>query len=251
MQRAPPCTQACPCQRAYDTGQVPTTPDDGTQRTHVVWLAKLHLDNETYAPQRWLRDYWLLPTDWLTTLLSGSDIIHVQLLFWSHAQGSFLTYSVDAHARRVYATADRNFTRRGWDFIRLPVTRGQELDMARFATEQMDRPYNTAGAYCLFVWPLATDHTSWFCSQLCCAALQHAGLLPPDTEPGAVSPARLCALVMRHVPGATPCTHPVRNKYFWQNIAAIIAAAPPTWRAPPLPAPPPLRPLPRHTQNSV
>jgi hypothetical protein len=63
----------------------------------------------------------------------------------------------------------------------------------RQATER--KPFNKSGLYrCTTIFPRATDGTAWFCSELCMAALQEAGLFH-NQAPGSITPSNLYSLL--------------------------------------------------------
>jgi hypothetical protein len=220
---------ACPCEGAYDSGAAGR--GGGSERTgpqrqqaHYVWMAFLHYDNDEYRQEQWLRDYRVLPTNWLTTKLSGSDIFHCQMFFWNQMQQTFVTFSVDAHQQHVHYSTQKQFGR-GWTFLRLTVSRQQERAMYDFLAEQAvhQKPFNWLGAMLLFVRPVPTGDRTWFCSQLDVAALQQAGLLM-HVRPEATYPSQLLDLLERS--GEVPVmrtTHPVRTKQVWMRVSQHLA----------------------------
>jgi len=204
----------CPCEGSYDKG-VPSA--DGS---HYVWVAFLHYHNDEYRQEQWLRDYRVLPTNWLTCKLSGSSIFHCQLFFWNQQQQTFVTFSVDAHQQHVHFATTKQF-QRGWTFLRLTVSQQQERDMYEFlaAEAAAERPFNWLGAMLLFLRPVDTGGQSWFCSQLVVAALQRAGLLA-GVRPEATSPSHVLELLKRSAPVPVLETpHPVRTKQTWIRVA--------------------------------
>lgn len=99
-----------------------------------------------------------------------------QVLFWHQAEANFITFSVDARAKRVYSASYKQFSR-GWLFYRLTVSADQERRMYTFLADQcrLRAPFNTAGALLVYIRPVDTADNAWFCSQLVVAALQAAG----------------------------------------------------------------------------
>lgn len=207
---------ACPCEGAYDGG----VPEQGDRARHYVWVAFLHEGNEDYRREEWLRDYYLLPTNWLTCRLSRSDIYHCQMFFWNQRQQSFVTFSVDAHQRHVHYSTRKQFGR-GWTFVRLTVSRDQERTMYEWLARQAlaRAPFNQLGAMLLFLRPIDTGGHAWFCSQLVVVALQQAGFLL-HVRPEAVHPAGLLDL-LRHSGEFEwrESPHPVRTKHVWLRVA--------------------------------
>lgn len=211
---------ACPCQASFG---------GSSGGEHYVWLAFLRLDNDQYEPEQWLRDYFCLPTNRLTCLLTGSDLFHCQCFFWDQALATFVTFTVDAHHQVVHCNAQKQF-RRGWRFLRLTVTQDQEQRMYAFLRGQADaaRPFNWLGALLLlFAWPVDTGTSAWFCSQLDVAALHAAGLLL-HLRPEATSPAGLLDALLRtgevHVAETTSPVPTQRVHLHVQRIIAPVAA---------------------------
>lgn len=205
----------CPCEGAYNTGN----PNFSPHSQHFVWVAFIHENNQDFRREEWLRDYRVLPTNWLTCRLSGSDIFHCQMLFWNQMQNTFVTFSVDSHQKEVHYSTEKQFGV-GWTFIRISCTMDQERIMYDFLAEQATarKPFNWIGAMTLFFRPIDTGETSWFCSQLVVAALQKAGFLL-GIRPEATYPSLLLDLLRR----ASNMTiveskHPIRTKEVWMRV---------------------------------
>ena len=133
-----------------------------------------------------MTDYRVLPTNRMTCWLSNSDLYHCQLLLWSHADDAFETYSVDAHANRVFRMTTKNF-RRGWSFFRIRISAAQERAAHNFLHAQLGKPFNWVGMYSICVWPHSGLGDAWFCSELTTAALQAMGYLKHE-RPHAMYP---------------------------------------------------------------
>ena len=172
LERAP-----CMCAGSFD------------DREHCVFVAFLHYDNDEYREEQCLQDYRLLPMNRLTALLSGSDIYHCQVFYWDHRRRAFVTISVDTYHNCVHEYDKKTF-RRGWSFLRLKLPKWRENGIISFLRAQIGKPMNVYGAYRLFLLPYSGGGESFFCSELCLAALQHVGLLlslsPAGTSPGAL-----------------------------------------------------------------
>ncbi len=185
-------------------------------------MAFLHYDNGDFRQEEWGRDYRILPMNWLTCKLSGSDVYHCQMFFWHQSAQTFVTFSVDSHHERVYYTTQKEFSH-GWTFVRLAVTEAQERAMYEFLAAQVGKPFNMVGAVLLFFRPVHTGQATWFCSQLDVAALQVVGLVL-ELRPEAVSPAKLMhtLLTCGDVP-VLKSTNPVRTKQVWQRVDRHLA----------------------------
>ena len=206
------------------------TPSQGrfdTMGRNYVFMAFLDYDNDEYRPEEWARDYMLIPTNKLTTLLSSgpnASLFHCQMFFWHERAQTFITFSVDAHQQHVYASTMKQFER-GWRFLRLTVTAEQECIMYNFLYDHAVRetPFNRVGAYALFFRPIDTGERAFFCSQLDVTALQHAGFLH-GIRPYATSPAALYDLI--HTSGEFEyfeSTHPVRTKHTLKRMEHQLA----------------------------
>lgn len=169
---------------------------------HAVWVAFLAVENNHYDRETWGLDYMCLPTNWLTSFLSGSPFFHVQLFFWDAAARTSRTYSVDASRKCVFTEGMKDFGSIGWTFVRLDVSMEQELAMCAFLQSQLGAPFSSRayGIFCVpsFVYDVcalpclnrARTHTSWFCSELVTAACQQAGMLR-SLDAGSSSPGSL------------------------------------------------------------
>ena len=87
------------------------------------------------------------------------------------------------HGGKTFFFDQKTFSRDGWYFVSVPVTQRQVDAVESFARDQVDKPFNTAGYYAAAVPCVrgvgttkphsrgARDSASWFCSELCSAAL--------------------------------------------------------------------------------
>lgn len=215
-----PIAPSCPCQGRHNKAGI-----------HYVWMAFKVYQSDTIE-ERWPRDYWIFPWNYLTTVLQKgphSKMYHCQLLFWNARQGVYETVTVDAYRRGVYTQKNRSFDNR-WTFMQIPVTAHQETLMYAFikGLEQDKCMFNSIGAYSLFICPCPTSRRRVFCSQLCVMAFQAANLLP-DAVPGALSPSMLYSYLLEE-PGlhAVECEHVVEQhrRYLAINSGSGIDFAP-------------------------
>ena len=168
---------ACPC---------------GSAAEHYVWIGFLPYSSAQqgeYAAERWLYNYRFVPTNWWTTVLSGSDYYHCQPFFYERRADRFVTFSVDTNTKRVFRANQKQFSR-GWHFLRIRVRPEVESAMWNFLGAQLGKPLNERGAYWLFFWPHSGEGRTWFCSELTTAAFQSAGYLrtavPECQSPGSL-----------------------------------------------------------------
>ena len=152
---------------------------------HRVYVAFLRYSNEEYQEQRSLRDR-IFPMNWLTTVATGSDLIHCQLVFWDELRKQYYTFSVDD--RRPVHVYDKKKFQNGWRFVALDICERQELMLHNFCVQQLGKPLNYAGQLSVLVWAQSGYGESWFCSELVTAALAHAGVIDFDQWPGIQSP---------------------------------------------------------------
>lgn len=158
----------------------------GNKKTHAVWVAWLKYENKEYQPERSMRDYFFLPMNWLSTVMSGSDLFHCQIVFWDAVNRRYYTYSSD-HDRGVHVFP-KEFAADSWVFVKIMVTEAQELLLQNFLALQLKKPMNTAGQLLLYFGGSAGRGHAWFCSELVAAALEEAGILNFEEWPAFHSP---------------------------------------------------------------
>ena len=223
----PPCDSIaeddgeCPCEGAYNTG----IPDKSPKSSHYFWLAFLRRKNGDFREEEWLRDYKILPTNWITCKLSGSDIFHCQIFFWNQLQQTHVTFSVDANQKTVHYSTQKEFSY-GWSFLRVACTKEQERIMYDFLAEQAlaEKPFNWLGALLLFFMPFNTGTSTWFCSQLVTAAMQQAGFLK-GLRPEATYPSQLYELVKScGEMSVLESEHPIKTKETWMRVQTQLTS---------------------------
>ncbi len=161
---------------------------------HTIWVAFLLYDNEEGPGEQSFKDYYLLPWNYMTVLLTGEQFIHCQLVFWDATRRCYFTYSVDGD--RAVFVYDRKSFQRGWRFVKLSVTEPQEVLVQNFLIAQLGKILNARGQFALGARQLGLARSgvsgegeSWFCSELVAAALEQAGLLDFGEWPGFNAPA--------------------------------------------------------------
>lgn len=174
---------------------------DGGPRNCSVYIAFLEYDNNEYEKERSMRDYFLLPMNWLTVKMTGRQFIHVQPVFWDAVQKTYVTFSVDS-VRRVHVY-DRKGFRGGWKFLQLSLTEREEILMYNFCVQQLGKELNTSGQLSIFIWPISGEGQTWFCSELVAAALESAGLVdynvwPEVRQPAAAAPHHIYDYLLKH-----------------------------------------------------
>lgn len=202
LQREP-----CLCEGSFDDGE------------HCVFLAFLHYRNEEHAQEQCMQDYRIVPMNWLATKLTASDIYHCQTFFWDNPRRTFVSISVDTNHNGVHEYDKKTF-RRGWTFLRLKLEKWQENGVISFLRAQLGKPMNLLGLYaCLFL-PISGKGQSYFCSELCLAALQSVGVFSSLPQAG-TSPAALFRAVCESGElEYSESRHPVvmqSNKAYWEE----------------------------------
>jgi hypothetical protein len=72
----------------------------------------------------------------------------------------------------------RPFSNPAYQFLHLRVSRQEYMTALDFATKQIGKPFDSAGAsWRLMVWPVAPTHKRWWCASLSHAILKRAGML--------------------------------------------------------------------------
>jgi hypothetical protein len=198
----------------------------GASRNHTVWVAFLMYDNDQYQQERSLRDY-IIPMNWLTTVVTASPFIHCQLVLWDEQRKQYYTYSVDDR-RPVHVYHEKAF-RRGWRFVALSLTEREELLVHNFCVQQLGKPLNHAGQLAIFFMPQSGNGQSWFCSELVAAALAQAGLLDfaswsAADKPCKVAPHMLFDYLLNHCT-ACPVTLLPGNPVSLANLHKAAARA--------------------------
>ena len=139
---------------------------------HIVYLGFLEYDKD-FKPATG-QDAGAGWFNWLSYVMANDPVIHVQIFFVDN--GAFLSYSADKK-NGVACFTTRGITGK-WRFVELLVTEQQELAMRNFYTAQLGKPFSFWGTFWLYTpFPRRTTQFEWFCSELCVAAMQHAGLL--------------------------------------------------------------------------
>ena len=125
---------------------------------------------------------WLAPT----REASEKPMIHCEVLLpresGDEPSSNGRALSV-CHGGKTFFFGNKQFSRDGWYFVSVPVTQRQVDCVASFAQEQVDKPFNMTGYYaaalpCSMGLGITSPHSrgarssaSWFCSELCSAAL--------------------------------------------------------------------------------
>lgn len=169
------CCGQSPSIRKRIDAQAPRAPINDAP-VHEVLVAFLLYKNEEYGQQTSLRDYMFLSVNWVTTLLTRRDFIHVQLVFWDELQKVYYTYSVN-DKENVNVTTRKRFSKRSWKFLRLKVTETQELAMLNFLRAQLGKPLNRTGQFMALLTGASGGEEQWFCSEMVAEALDRAGLV--------------------------------------------------------------------------
>lgn len=78
-----------------------------------------------------------------------------------------------------------------WDIIELPFDKEMEYKIYQWCLSEKDCTYDVIGILFTQIVPLSFQNPWWwFCSELCCAALQQGGMLP-NLVPHELSPGGL------------------------------------------------------------
>ena len=170
--------------------RAPRPPMRRDDTRHFVYAAFLLYDNDETANMRSMRDYAFVSMNWLTTVLTQRQFIHVQLVFWDEERKNYYTYSVD-NQRPVFVAVYKSFARRGWKFVRLAVNEQQEVAMHNFLVAQLRKPLNSVGQMFALLYGSSGNGQSWFCSELAAAALEAAGIVDYEQWDGVENSAQV------------------------------------------------------------
>ena len=158
-------------------------------------VAFLPLDSELAA------NHW---TNKAAACISSSDLIHCELVLPTAKREAF---SITAGGK-VFLTDKKQFSRTHWRFINVITTPAQNRALMEFARAQVDKPFNSYGYYLTPLGGWSGGNKSWYCSELCCAALQAIGIDIP-TPAHKTTPGRLWNDLMQ-CSGTVKSAHPKR-----------------------------------------
>lgn len=130
--------------------------------------------------------FWIGPEGWFGTTIraiTGHGITHCELLFPDGV--SYTAYPNDGVVAKKRDLSDPN-----WLHTALPDHRAT---LARdFCIQELGCPYDWKGILGSQLFKANKESpTKWFCSELCVAALQHAGLIPLSVAPATIAPHQL------------------------------------------------------------
>lgn len=206
----------CPCAMVTRDGR------------HALWVAFLDANNDHYGGEECGLDYMCCSSDWLTRKATGSSLKHCQVMFWHDRVHASLTIDVTGDRGCVFEASMKTFSRRGWQFVRVVVSREQELDALAFMRAQLGKPLNDAGAnafLCSGAGESGADE-AYFCSELVARTLQEIGYLR-DTPAAAFSPGSLFERLLDArggVPARLDAHHVVRHNNYWAALNAQTLA---------------------------
>lgn len=140
-----------------------------------------------------------LELSFVTEPTIGSAVIR----WFSHSNYSHIDIIVDGH--RIGARSDKpvngltGVERRPIDYgtfsrddrLLIPVDGPHELDALEWLFKQIGKPYDTTGLFASFLFDRPTpwrDESSWWCSELGMAYLEHAGIKPCRTPVNRITP---------------------------------------------------------------
>lgn len=109
---------------------------------------------------------------------------HIALQF---SDGSVLT----SHAERGVVIDALDYPPDAWDAFEFQA---DEAAIRAWAAPELGAPYDYAGVIRFLVPLIHQDPNRWFCSEICCAALQQVGLFA-DVEAWRVSPNKLAKML--------------------------------------------------------
>ncbi len=139
--------------------------------------------------------FYKAPGTWVNRLIrvvTRSPYSHVELVF--PGEGCF---SADSRELKAVRFKTMPLPAEKWDVVEIPCTDAQANAAMEFCLEERNAPYDWLGV-ARFVLPFFRQHPqAWFCSEVCAAALQCAGLLPAGLKSWKLSPADLYREVKR------------------------------------------------------
>jgi hypothetical protein len=120
--------------------------------------------------------------DWLIRLVTRGPYSHCELVF---DQGRAYSASMQDGGTRFKLI---EFNPDHWDLV--PVNM-DELPVFWFCKDELGSKYDYPGVFRFLVPWVRESKERWFCSEVCCAALQRAEYLPKNIKAWQVHPSRL------------------------------------------------------------
>lgn len=125
---------------------------------------------------------------------------HVELEFPDGASFSSRAFASGKAKKRNGTYYKRiDYSKGGWNTVTIPVTRHQSEVLRAFCDENDGEDYDFEGVAAFKLFLLGQDPDKWFCSEVCTAALQEAGIAR-DLIPHKTSPDRLYSRLLELFP---------------------------------------------------
>jgi hypothetical protein len=101
---------------------------------------------------------------------------------------------------------------KNWDFLEFNIDHHTEQKIKKWCEEQDGKKYDWVGFYLSQVISLKGDSPDkWFCSEICTAALQRAGVFP-YIKPSSISPGKLYKMISNLIRRKNDSYHRVQFK---------------------------------------
>lgn len=137
--------------------------------------------------------------NWITSMWSGSEIIHAELFF--HSKN--MTFTI-THKRPAEMTYMRSFDREGWDFVKFYVTDDQYHKVYRYCSRKSGILFDKVGILASIMGSYGNmfmDRNSGFCTKLITNALVYGGVLESKYKEIAMTPHDLRQCIMKDLDG--------------------------------------------------
>jgi len=158
-------------------------------------------------------------------MATQSWLKHSQLLFWDAEHEASVTVDVNGDRGHVFEAPMKEFSRRGWTFVRLRVTADEEMRALAYLRRQINKKMNTGTTWFACGGSAKSgNEETFFCSELVVRTLQHLGYMH-DVRAETMSPGSLFDYLITenresakqlraHVDGQ----HVVRHRQFWADF---------------------------------
>lgn len=142
----------------------------------------------------------------LTRWITG-EFVHCEIVF-EDPESPKHNASCSVWAGENVFYKPKTFGRDGWSYLSIQVPIQAAADMRDWCKEQAAKnlPFNSWGFYrALTPFPRTTDGSTWFCSELCTAAMQKGGYFD-GSIPSTMTPTHLHTMMSKlpHFNGASP-----------------------------------------------
>lgn len=113
-----------------------------------------------------------------------------------------------------------------YQYVQIGCSKKAAQAMLHWSSQQVGKPFSSAGMVRSMIWPRETTGDSWYCAELIAACLQVGGLMSTTSNPGEATPRSLYKMYKsRGAIQANPCT--LRQEFGAPTQRPLALMAPP------------------------